>query len=883
MLNQLNQYSLTLFPGLRHLSSLSQLLSTMPILRRSQGTRIPDDRSVLPQRRSPPDEPEDVKHKGLPEMSRKNPMVGGSGGDRVQFNIPTVVFSAVVTFVSLYFTIVRISDAQFPAPSASGPMRPTTTEDDLASKYLPELHPGVTKHNLSLMYLTELEEISKEKVGLAELEKNSKPIVDSDGVDAPPPRNDTPHEEWMYEPRQLSNFWSLPDRRFIGEIYPRLGRFSRVLDVGARGYNRECKGLINSPTTQYYQVEPFPPDVVNNDGLLKCKVHEIPKFYPQYESFFDVALDFGVFGWGETRTQFNTTEEILDDVRAYMDGILFVLKPKGLWILKVDGDKWVPDENFVFEKIILPHFELGNFEGHASGVGVKNNRFRFYFFYRREKLSSTVGSVMLETSKNPILRENEQAGTSDWVLSKPAMNREIEGYMSKTSIQKGHSILLFFNTASPNVIIDIFRTGWYDGKGARRYAGPVTVAGVKQVVPLPDGLGIVACNWTNPYLVETDDTWTTGVYLARMTETGNGTQSYAIFVVRDDNRVIVPDVMFQLPVNTYQAYNYWGGKSLYGWGSGGPDNLPWGYSSGNKGAKKVSFDRPYARSNNPDAAFGNGAGEYLSNIQPIHNYPISSSASWNYNMVRWLERNGIDTSYITNIDVHLGLYRFVKPKLFLTQGHDEYWSWEMRDQVEGLRDQGVHLAFLGSNTAFMQVRFEGGGSNDTDAEPRIIVCYRFIRSEPIKNHLRTLKWKEVGRPETDMVGVGYIGDPFDADLVIANASHWVFNGTGLSNGNVLPGLLGYEVDGAARQSKMNIDILFETPLVNRVNETLRCHGTIYTAPSGAHVFAPGTMQWSWGLDDFGVMQNLRGSRLSRVVDTVTWNVFLAAGILPNGL
>ena len=82
---------------------------------------------------------------------------------------------------------------------------------------------------------------------------------------------------------------------------------------------------------------------------------------------------------------------------------------------------------------------------------------------------------------------------------------------------------------------------------------------------------------------------------------------------------------------------------------------------------------------------------------------------------------------------------------------------------------------------------------------------------------------------------------------------------------------------------MNIEILFKTPLVSRVNETLRCYGIIYTAPSGAHVFSPGTMQWVWGLDDFGVMQNLRASRLSRVVDTVTWNVFIAAGIPPNGL
>ena len=495
-------------------------------------------------------------------------------------------------------------------------------------------------------------------------------------------------------------------------------------------------------------------------------------------------------------------------------------------------------------------------------------------------------SSLSETTKNPILRENEQAGTPDWVLSKPAMDREIEGYMSRTSIRKGGSILLFFNTRSPKVIIDVFRTGWYGGIGARRYADPVTVAGVIQVVPRPDDLGTIACNWTDPYLLETNKTWTTGVYLARMTETGNGTQSYAIFVVRDDTRVTAPDVMFQLPVNTYQAYNYWGGMSLYGWGSAGPDNLPWGYNSVRTCAKKVSFDRPYARSNNPDAAYGNGAGEYFTNVQPIHNYGISSSAGWNYNMVRWLERNGIDTSYVTNIDVHSGLESFVKPKLFLTQGHDEYWSWEMRDQVEGWRDQGVHLAFLGANIAFYQVRFESGGSSsDTGAEPRILVCYRTRRRDPVRSHLSTLMFHDVGRPEIDMIGVAIVGDPFDAGMVVANASHWAFEGTGLSNGDVLPGLLGYEVDGMGddRGRNMNVTALFETPLVipSRRNRAILSHSTIYTAASGANVFSSGSIYWSWGLDDYGVTQKLRTSRLNRAADIITWNVFMAAGIRRN--
>ena len=196
----------------------------------------------------------------------------------------------------------------------------------------------------------------------------------------------------------------------------------------------------------------------------------------------------------------------------------------------------------------------------------------------------------------------------------------------------------------------------------------------------------------------------------------------------------------------------------------------------------------------------------------------------------------------------------MKPKLFLTQGHDEYWSWEMRDRVEGWRDQGVHLAFLGANIGFYQARLESGGSSnsrsgsDNGAEPRIVVCYRSRDSDPVKNHLSTIMFHDI-RPEIDMIGVAMVGDPFDAGMVVANALHWVFNGTGLSNGDVLPGLLGYEVDGmgAARGGNMSVVALFETPLITGVQKyrkVILSHSTIYTAASGANVFSSGSIYWS---------------------------------------
>ena len=309
-------------------------------------------------------------------------------------------------------------------------------------------------------------------------------------------------------------------------------------------------------------------------------------------------------------------------------------------------------------------------------------------------------------------------------------------------------------------------------------------------------------------------------------------------------------------------------------------------------AFKVSFDRPYAQPWNNTAAFGLGAGEYLTNVQPFETYPIKSAASWNYNMVRWLEKNNLDVTYVTNIDTHSRLKYLSKPKLFLTQGHDEYWSWEMRDHVTEWRDQGVHLAFLGSNTAYWQIRYEDMTNDSVESqEPRTIVCFRRQKRDPIKDKYRTTKWRDV-RPEALLVGVEYVfplGDPFDEDIIVSDHEHWLFNGTGLKSGDKIPGILGYEVDRIANIKPMdentegNIPIesitkIFETPLLNRRNQTILAQSGFYTATSGANVFGAGTMQWSWGLDDFGVQQGLRTSRLSEVIKIMTWNLLNAAGI-----
>ena len=133
--------------------------------------------------------------------------------------------------------------------------------------------------------------------------------------------------------------------------------------------------------------------------------------------------------------------------------------------------------------------------------------------------------------------------------------------------------------------------------------GGIQLPGIHQPIPSPDATtGLVECDWTSQYTLTIPDDWVSGVYLAKLTGS-SGKQSYIIFVVRDDDRV--SDFLFISSVNTFHAYNNWGGKSLYGFNS-----------SGGIAAVKVSFNRPYGRGEQASAASGVGAGEFLTTFAP---------------------------------------------------------------------------------------------------------------------------------------------------------------------------------------------------------------------------------------------------------------------------
>ena len=371
--------------------------------------------------------------------------------------------------------------------------------------------------------------------------------------------------------------------------------------------------------------------------------------------------------------------------------------------------------------------------------------------------------------------------------------------------------------------------GWYGGLGGRRETPPVTLPGIAQPAPAPDPVtGMVECNWTSQYTLTTSNPadptdWVSGVYLAKVTGLVSGKSSWIIFVVRDDSRA--SNLFYQLPVTTFEAYNEWGGKSLYDYNS--TNAVP---------AVKVSFNRPYA------ADRWNGAGDFF---------------DYAYSLLQFVEQQGYDVSYSSSVDTHTSPLLLLAHKGFVSVAHDEYWSWEMRQNVTAARDQGINLAFLGANDIYWQIRFEP--SPITGDANRTVVGYKDswamdpMAANPSTYYLITNRWRDShaslpGLPEDAVIGEMYNGEePMSVDVVIGNTSSFIFNGSGLSPGAHLTNLVGYEADQLYFNAPVGTQQITNSPYIAADGTLNFSDITLYQAQSGATVFATGSMQWNWGL------------------------------------
>ena len=533
---------------------------------------------------------------------------------------------------------------------------------------------------------------------------------------------------------------------------------------------------------------------------------------------------------------------------------------------------------------------------------------------------------------NLIVQENYCASgaTSNYRLSNESAN--IGGFATKTSFDRGENIPLKIARNQPTfpanrVDITVYRTGSYGGAGSRL----ISAAGATGVVvnnnftcnAMNATTGELDCaNWNVTYTIPGSSLPGTGAYVAKIRTTDTGQDNWIFFVVRDDDRSPEAQALVVIPTATYQAYNTWGGKSLYFDKNGGADTV-----AGTKRAVKVSFNRPQDDpTRQRDGYFGP-----------------------DFDMVQWLEEQGYDVTYTDDVAVHQDPTELRQHEVVLITGHSEYWSSEEFNGVKAARDAGVSIASFSANTAYWKVRYENGN--------RRLVCYKTVQGDGSGSSGRvsandwgpdglentaddalgldrlagtaddhpensTTTFRDNGAPpgdpnapvpgrvgpdmpENQLFGVMYFGDNDSHNYALrvpaANtdgeySADRIWRRAGLPlNGATSIGtdIVGWEWDSVPVQAQY----LSRQPAgVKRLSSTLTTSddpswlqdegrqranvppagmdGTVqavkYTAPSGALVFASGTMQWSWGLS------NEPDARIQQA----TYNILSDMGIQP---
>ena len=474
---------------------------------------------------------------------------------------------------------------------------------------------------------------------------------------------------------------------------------------------------------------------------------------------------------------------------------------------------------------------------------------------------------------NPIVAENCLTGTSQNVWD-PGINGDdpsIVGFADDISVDVGQTVNFKVNTNAKAFTMDIYRMGYYGGNGARK------VTSITPSVPLPQKqpacltdptTNLVDCgNWAVTGSWQVPTTATSGIYFVHLIRTDTQGENLIVFVVRND--ASNSKLLFQTSDETWQAYNEWQpstdatpdpttvGHSLYG---------PTGAYDITNRAYKVSYNRPF-------------------HTRDFEFESLSFVFGPEYAMVRWLEANGYDVSYFTSVDAVRYGNLITNHKIYLSNGHDEYWSGPKRANVQAALAEGVNLAFFSGNEGFWKTRWEN--SIDGSSTPyRTLACYKETYANEVIDPADPPTWTGTWRdPRFSPPADG--GQPENA----LNGTIFMVNGPGSDNENLsiqvpqadgkmrfwrnttvaslaagqtatLPaGTLGYEwdedLDNGFRPAGLfdlsTATYTLTTDLLLDYGETYgggtaTHHMTTYRAPSGALVFGAGTVQWSFGLD-----------------------------------
>jgi hypothetical protein len=404
-----------------------------------------------------------------------------------------------------------------------------------------------------------------------------------------------------------------------------------------------------------------------------------------------------------------------------------------------------------------------------------------------------------------------EAGVRDWWPGRRAHGGEIEGFTSRVSGLTGDPIALMVSTSAARFRVVAYRFGNYHGGPAHEVWSSSEEPGGRQPGPLkvaPRTRTVVA-PWRTSLTVPTVG-WEEGFYGLRLVGS-DGWESVVPYVVR--SRTLAGKVALVAPVATWQAYNDWGGYSLY--------RAP----PGDRPAWAVGFDRPYD---------GDRAGELAYSV-----VPVATTA----------ERAEVPLGFLTDVDVDRDPALLGGALAYVSVGHDEYWTRRMRGAVEAARDSGTNLAFLGANTMYWKVRL----ADRDGAEARVLVGYKLDAAlDPARTRApldATGKFRDAPEGnERRLTGMDYECFPVEAPFRVVSPHWWGFAGNGVRAGTQFPGLVGVEADRVypARDTPRPLEVLASTSYPCS-GVTTSAQATYYTTASGAGVLDVGTLRWTCAL------------------------------------
>ena len=495
--------------------------------------------------------------------------------------------------------------------------------------------------------------------------------------------------------------------------------------------------------------------------------------------------------------------------------------------------------------------------------------------------------VACPPADNPVACENLQPGTpfADWYA--PNAWGAIQGFTTAESVQPGETVQLKVQSPA-TYVVDVYRLGWYQGDGARLMPwSPATVfpandapSGTPAACLTKAATGLVDCgNWPTTLSITIPSTAVSGLYIAGLDQTdGNGYMPYP-FVVRSDASHSA--VVVQTSDETWQAYNTYGGRNLYDGNGPAPDGR----------AYEVSYNRPF-NDGGDNGVFGS-----------------------EYAMIAWLERNGYDVSYVSGLDVSTRPADVSNHKVFISDGHDEYWNQAQWDNVVAARRSGTSLGFFSANEVFWRTRLTP--SIDAGAEAnRTITCYKMTKLEftppdgvADPSGAWTGTWMDPAGasaggylPENQLTGSLFQVNAYQNSAITvpsAYAPMRLWRNTSVASTRAgqtaafQAGTLGYEWDSdlsnAGRPSG-EIDLSSTTLAVDQLrldygntygNGTATHNLVEYRDPtSRALVFGTGTVQWSWGLD---TVHTDSSTSEDPAMQQATVNVLADMGVQPQTL